>query len=74
MDIYTVYLQGLTSYMHPVFYEMIIVHAGICYIINVLIIDAIMFYLLPDLFTLFTPNNDRTIHPYGYVIYLNVFP
>ena len=30
MNIYTVYLQGLTSYMHPVFYEMIIIHAGIC--------------------------------------------
>ena len=38
--------------MHPVFYEMIIIHAGICYIINVLIIDTIiMFYPLPDLFT-----------------------
>ena len=37
MNMYTVYLQGLTSYMHLVFSEMIIIHAGICKIINVLI-------------------------------------
>ena len=30
MIIYIVYLQGLVLYMHPVFYEMIIIHAGIC--------------------------------------------
>ena len=52
MNIYTVYLQGLTSYMHSVFSEMIIIHAGICKIINVLIIDTIIiFYPLPNLFT-----------------------